>query len=77
MLCNKSYGFYTKITKNGIQSALKNQNEGEGDEAEKMIFPNQIRTSGGRWEELEGTGMLTPNDFDRNKRRGKKSSKKS
>lgn len=71
MLCNKSYGFYAKITKNGIQNALNNQAEGEGDEIERMIFPNQIHTKGGRWEDLEGTGMLNPNDLDRDSRRGK------
>ena len=75
VLCNKSYGYYAKITKNGIQSVLENQAEGEGDMGlGGMINPNQMM--GNMWAGMDPNAMIMPDGLGGDKKRGKKATRK-
>ncbi|CAI2368555.1 unnamed protein product [Moneuplotes crassus] len=65
ILCNKSYGYYAKITKNGMQKALEMQVEG-GEEA--MIDSNAYSHGRNDVNSIDGLpvrqGMINPRDLD-------------
>ena len=69
VLCNKSYGYFAKITKNGIQSALDNQAEGEGDAMNNMLYPDQVLP--GMWSALDPNTMVMPDDLNGGHKGGK------